>query len=67
MKAVFKLLRVTGIPIIMLGAILLFSSVTAGLDSEKSEYDREKLEETLNRAAVACYAIEGAYPLSAQG
>ena len=66
MKAVFKLLRVTGIPIIMLGAILLFSSVTAGLGSEKSESDREKLEETLNRAAVACYAIEGAYPPSVE-
>ena len=66
MKTVLKLLRVAGIPVVMLAAALLFASVTASMDSDRSDHDREKLEETLNRAAVACYAIEGAYPPSVE-
>ncbi len=35
-----------------------------GLDQGRAEEDRRRLEETLRRGCVACYAAEGAYPAS---
>lgn len=66
MKTVLKLLKLAGVPVIILAAALIFSSAAAGLDSKKAQHDKENLEQTLNRAAVACYAIEGAYPPSVE-
>ena len=34
----------------------------SNLDSGQSAEEKERLEEALSRAAVACYALEGAYP-----
>lgn len=36
------------------------------VNEEKKQEDRIRLEEALVNAAVACYAIEGAYPDSAE-
>ena len=39
----------------------LFEGV-GNLDQNSGERSRRQLEETLRRAAVACYAAQGAYP-----
>ena len=64
MKTILKLLKLVGVPVVILAIALLFASASAELDSTKAQHDKENLEQTLNRAAVACYAIEGAYPPS---
>lgn len=43
----------------------VFLSVCFSIDSSKGAYDAESLrtlEDSLTRAAVSCYAIEGCYP-----
>lgn len=62
MKAFFKILRMTTVPVLILAAVLLFSSALSEMNTDKAAHDREKLYETLTRAAVSCYAVEGAYP-----
>ena len=62
MKVFFKLLRLSAIPVLMLAAVLLFSTALSEMNADKASHDLEKLEETLTRAAVSCYAVEGAYP-----
>ena len=42
--------------------LLLFSAGIARLEQGKHREDRQILEESLRRAAVACYAAEGFYP-----
>ena len=46
----------------MLAAVLFLSTVTSEMNSDKAAHDLKKLEETLNQAAVVCYAVEGVYP-----
>lgn len=62
MRAFIKLLRFSLLPVLMLTVALIFTSVTSEMNSDKAEHDREKLYDSLTRAAVACYAVEGAYP-----
>ena len=62
MKKIFKILRLSFVPVLILTVALILSSVTSEMNTDKSEHDREKLYETLVRASVACYAVEGAYP-----
>ena len=64
MKTVLKLLKIAAIPVVILALALALSTATARMDTRKAELDKENLEQALNRAAVACYAIEGAYPPS---
>lgn len=53
-------------PLVWVLAILcvLFCFMTAlsNLNNGQSAEEKERLEEALSRAAVACYALEGAYP-----
>lgn len=48
----------------ILGALLLIGFLKAvfGLESGQGEKNREQLETAIRRAAVTCYAVEGAYP-----
>lgn len=64
MKAFFKILRLSAIPVLMLAALLFFSSALTEMNADKAAHDLEKLQESLTRAAVSCYAVEGAYPPS---
>lgn len=49
--------------IIALGAaVLVFLTALARLDSGRRLEGRQQLEDAVRRAAVACYAAEGAYP-----
>ncbi len=45
-------------------ALVWFAAAVDGLDQGRAEEDRRRLEETLRRGCVACYAAEGAYPAS---
>ena len=53
-------------PLVWVLAILcvLFCFMTAlsNLNNGQSAEEKQRLEEALSRAAVACYALEGAYP-----
>ena len=50
MKAFFKILRMTTVPVLILAAVLLFSSALSEMNTDKAAHDREKLYETLTRA-----------------
>lgn len=62
MKAFFKVLRSAAVPVAVLAAALLFSSALHEMNTDRASHDAEKLHEALTRAAVSCYAVEGAYP-----
>ena len=54
-------------PAVIIGAIvvlLFFSTVFSNLDSGKHNEDKKQLETAVVKAAVSCYALEGAYPPS---
>lgn len=57
-----KLLRAILMPVIVLGIVLYFLTALSNLDRGKTLEDKEQLENALIKAAVSCYAIEGAYP-----
>jgi hypothetical protein len=44
------------------GAVLLFTLFLNGLSRDQGQEGKRQLEESLRRAAVACYAAEGSYP-----
>lgn len=46
----------------VLAVLLCFFTALSNLDSGRDTEDRRRLEESLHRAAVACYAAEGIYP-----
>ena len=48
--------------IIIILAISLFGFALRNLESGGSEAQRARLEDSIRRAAVACYAAEGRYP-----
>ena len=56
------LLRGLLLPVIAAAALLWFAAAVDSLDSGRSEEDLRRLEETLRRGCVACYAAEGLYP-----
>ena len=43
-------------------ALAIFFGAMGNLNADSGEQSRRQLEETLRRAAVACYAAEGIYP-----
>ena len=43
-------------------ALAIFFEGVGNFDQNSGERSRRQLEETLRRAAVACYAAQGAYP-----
>ena len=49
--------------LVILAVILLaFSTALSNLRTGRSEEGRLQLEESIRRAAVTCYAVEGIYP-----
>lgn len=53
------------LPTIVLFVFLYFLTAISNLDQGRAQEDKEQLERALTRAAVSCYAIEGAYPPTA--
>ena len=52
------------LPAAAVAALVWFAAAVDGLDRGRAEEDRRRLEETLRRGCVACYAAAGAYPAS---
>ena len=46
--------------------ILIFLTSISNLENGKNKEDKKQLEETIARAVVSCYSIEGAYPRSVE-
>lgn len=49
-------------PLLAVCILLFFLTALSNVGEEKALKDKAQLEEALRRAAVSCYAIEGAYP-----
>lgn len=49
-------------PLAAAAVLAAFLSSVSELSEGHSREDRERLEDVLRRAAVACYCVEGAYP-----
>lgn len=49
-------------PLVIVGALLVFATAVNSLDSGRNEESLHQLEEALHRGCVACYATEGIYP-----
>ncbi len=50
------------LPLAAAAVLLWFAVAVDSLESGRSEEDLRRLEETLRRSCVACYAAEGVYP-----
>lgn len=50
------------VPVAAVILIVLFLSVIADIDSGREEQAVQNIEESVRRAAAACYACEGVYP-----
>ncbi len=61
MKKGKHLLRFLLLVLVAVVVIFFLRSVT-NLENGQAAEDKRQLEETLRRAVVACYAVEGAYP-----
>ena len=46
----------------ILCVLFCFMTALSNLNNGQSAEEKQRLEEALSRAAVACYALEGAYP-----
>lgn len=59
---IFDILRVILLPLLAAALILCFTTCVRNLSGGKTQEDKQRLEDTLRRSAVACYAAEGIYP-----
>lgn len=49
-------------PVLAVVILLCFLSGLANLTQGRADEDKQRLEDVIRRAAVACYAAEGMYP-----
>ena len=61
-RSLSQILRSLILPIVAVIILLCFMFALNNLDSGQTEEGRLQLEESIRRAAVACYAAEGIYP-----
>lgn len=61
-KRLFGLLGAALFAAIAVGVLLCFQSALNNLSTDRGEESRRLLEDSLHRAAAACYAAEGCYP-----
>ena len=50
------------LPAAILAVLLVFFTAVDRLERDREATDQSRLEDTLRRAAAACYAAEGIYP-----
>jgi len=50
------------IPVLLIAIVISFFTIVSELDRASSDEALLQLEESIRRAAVACYAAEGIYP-----
>lgn len=60
-KRLFHLLSGIFAPFAAVTLLLCFLSGIANVTQSNSQEDKQRLEDTLREAAVACYAVEGMY------
>lgn len=51
-----------GTLLLLMGALLLLLTAIGNLQRKSAEEGKKQLEQSLNRATVSCYALEGIYP-----
>ena len=61
-----KILKAVLFPLILVAILSFFLSALYNLNDGRGQEDKKQLESALTRAAVACYAVEGAYPPNVQ-
>ena len=62
LRGLAALLRGAAAPVLILVVLACFFTALSNLDRGQGEEGRRQLEDSLRRAAVACYAAEGIYP-----
>ncbi len=63
-KSALETVKSLILPVLIFFIIIFFLASLQNLDKDKAFEDKKQLENALLRAAVSCYAIEGAYPPS---
>ena len=61
-----KILKAVLFPLLLVAILGFFLSALSNLNDGRGQEDKKQLESALTRAAVACYAVEGAYPPNVQ-
>lgn len=61
-----KILKAVLFPLLLVAILSFFLSALSNLNDGRGQEDKKQLESALTRAAVACYAVEGAYPPNVQ-
>ena len=61
-KKLPALIRGLAIPVLAAAVLFCFLAALSNLTQGQGEEGRRQLEDSLRRAAVACYAAEGIYP-----
>ena len=61
-KRSFDLVTGIFVPLLTAALLVVFLSSLSELSGDRSREERRRLEDALQRAVVACYALEGAYP-----
>lgn len=61
-KKLSALIRGLAIPVLAAAVLFCFLAALSNLTQGQGEEGRRQLEDSLRRAAVACYAAEGIYP-----
>lgn len=61
-----KKLKYWIVPVALLMVLVLFALSLQGIQTQFEKEGKQQLEQALRRAAVACYAAEGAYPPTLQ-
>lgn len=62
MKQLLSFLKIPLLAVLAAAVLLCFSIGVSRLEQGQREEGKRQLETALRRAAVACYAAEGAYP-----
>ncbi len=61
-SAVMSALRALLVPVCAAAVVIIFAAAVDSLDSGRQQEEIGRLEESLRRACVACYAEQGVYP-----
>ena len=61
-RSISQILRSLILPLVAVIILLCFIIALNNLDNGQTEEGRLQLEDSIRRAAVACYAAEGIYP-----
>ena len=58
------LLAALALSFVAIGLVICFLTAISNVENGRTTEDKQRLEEVLKEAAVACYSVEGIYPPS---